>query len=146
MLVHMAHQPDQALARAIAEVLQEVRTRRGMSTRDIADFFGVADVTVGRWESGARQPALDQLPSFDRLAGHPRGHVLRLAGYVSDLVDSKNEAGYDVNLDDPDERHLWAMTWKSEETRWKLIQELRSNKKPARTKARRVSGRRARAS
>lgn len=55
-----------------------------MSTRQIADHFGVSDPTVNRWENGERVPALDQLPELDALSRAPRGHVLRLAGYVQD--------------------------------------------------------------
>lgn len=85
-MARMAHPPDRALTRAIAQVLREARDR-GKTQKDIADFFGVSDATISRWEAGGRQPALDLLPTFDRFAGHPRGHVLRLAGYVDDELD-----------------------------------------------------------
>jgi transcriptional regulator with XRE-family HTH domain len=85
-MAHMATPPDRALVRAIRDVLAEARTR-GMDTRDIADHFEVSSPTISRWETGARLPALDLLPSFDKLVGRPRGYVLRLAGYVVDELD-----------------------------------------------------------
>jgi transcriptional regulator with XRE-family HTH domain len=136
----MAHPPDQALGRAITAVLREARSR-GMTGKDLAGYFGVSDATISRWEAGGRQPALDLLPAFDKLAKQPRGYVLRRAGYVT---DDDAATRYDVNLDDPDERSLWELTHIAEETRWKLILELRGNKKPAR--GRKPSGRRARES
>jgi hypothetical protein len=95
----MAHPPDEALSRAISEVLHEVRNR-GMTTRGIADYFAVTDSTVYRWEGSGRVPALSLLPAFDRLAGQPRGHVLRLAGYVSDEIDLAAAIASAPDLDD----------------------------------------------
>jgi transcriptional regulator with XRE-family HTH domain len=122
----MAHPPDRALARAITDVLREARGR-GMTTRDLADFFGVSDPTISRWETGGRQPALDLLPAFDRLAGQSRGYVLRRAGYVTDNTgDATVKTRYDVNFDDPDERDLWTLDNIPEAARWELIKQLRA--------------------
>lgn len=122
----MAHPPDRALSRAITEVLHEAR-ERGMSTRDLADFFGVSDPTISRWESGGRQPALDLLPTFDKLAGRERGYVLRRAGYVTDNNDDGTvRTRYDVNFDDPDERDVWRLDHIPEPKRWQLILQLRA--------------------
>ena len=121
---HMAHPPDRALSRAITEVLHEARGR-GMSTRDIANHFGVSDPTISRWETGGRQPALDLLPRFDELAGQPRGYLLRRAGYVTDNDDGTARTRYDVNFDDADERDLWQLDHIPEPRRWKLVLELR---------------------
>jgi transcriptional regulator with XRE-family HTH domain len=142
----MAHPPDQALARAITEVLREARSR-GMTTRDIAAHFGVSDPTISRWESGGRQPALDLLPRFDELAGRERGYVLRRAGYVAD--DNGSEPArtrYDVNFDNPDERDIWRLDHIPEPKRWQLILQLREieaepplppSRQPRRTTAKR---------
>jgi transcriptional regulator with XRE-family HTH domain len=83
---YMAHPPDQALSRAIRQVIHEARTH-GRTTRDLATYFGVSDPTISRWESGGRLPALDLLPAFDRLVDRERGYTLRLAGYVDNQVD-----------------------------------------------------------
>jgi transcriptional regulator with XRE-family HTH domain len=122
----MAHPPDQALARAITEVLREARSR-GMTTKDLAHYFGVSDPTISRWEAGGRQPALDLLPRFDRLAGRERGYLLRRAGYVADHNDNNGTARtrYDVNFDNPDERDLWRLDHIPEPKRWQLILQLR---------------------
>ena len=121
----MAHPPDRALSRAITDVLREARGR-GMTTRDLADYFGVSDPTISRWEAGGRQPALDLLPRFDKLAGRERGYVLRRAGYVGDDTgDAAVRTRYDVNFDDPDERDVWRLDHIPEAKRWQLILQLR---------------------
>src|SRR5262245_58514396 len=56
-MAYMAHQPDQALTAAIARVLRQARDG-GMTTSEIADYFGVADPTISRWETGARSVTL----------------------------------------------------------------------------------------
>jgi transcriptional regulator with XRE-family HTH domain len=83
-----------------------------MTQKDLADFFGVSDPTISRWESADRQPPLAVLPAFDRLAGQPRGHVLRRAGYVTDDADIDLEAAIFVapDLDDAG-RELLAHTY-----------------------------------
>jgi hypothetical protein len=96
----MAHQADKALTAAIAQVLRQARDG-GMTTRDIADYFGgVADATISRWETGARAVSLDLLPTFDQLAGRPRGYTLRLAGYVTDDHDLRTAILTAPELDD----------------------------------------------
>jgi transcriptional regulator with XRE-family HTH domain len=126
-LESMAHPPDRALSRAITEILREAR-QRGMNQKDLADYFGVSDATISRWEAGGRQPALDKLPEFDRLAGRERGYVLRRAGYVTDNNTSstaRTRTRYDVDFDNPDERDLWRLDHIPEAKRWKLILGLR---------------------
>jgi transcriptional regulator with XRE-family HTH domain len=127
----MAHPPDRALSRAITEVLREAR-QRGMTQRDIAAHFGVSDATVSRWEAGGRQPALDLLPRFDKLAGRERGYVLRRAGYVADNNDDDGtvRTRYDVNFDDLDERDVWRLDHIPEPKRWQLILQLREIEEP----------------
>jgi transcriptional regulator with XRE-family HTH domain len=39
--------------------LGEWRTRRGLTQQQLADRLGTTDVTVSRWETGARQPDLN---------------------------------------------------------------------------------------
>jgi transcriptional regulator with XRE-family HTH domain len=119
----MAHPPDRALARAITDVLREARGR-GMTTRDIADYFGVSDATISRWEAGARQPALDLLPAFDRLAGQERGYVLRRAGYVDELVTVTAD-GFKLDMNDPDEIRIWGLTGIPEDRRRRWIERYR---------------------
>jgi transcriptional regulator with XRE-family HTH domain len=113
----MAHPPDRALSRAITDVLQQAR-QRGMTQKDLADYFGVSDATISRWEAGGRQPALDLLPAFDKLAGQERGYVLRRAGYVGD------DASGNVNFDNDDESELWGLRM-PEWVRWEFIKRLR---------------------
>jgi len=80
----VAHAPDEALGRAVGAAIRSLRAD-GWTTREIADRLEVADPTVIRWENGNRVPSLDLLPKLDELCEQPRGHILRLAGYVEDL-------------------------------------------------------------
>lgn len=98
----MPHPVDRALAGAVGKVIGQLR-RKSLTTREIATHFDVADSTITRWEKGKRTPALDQLPDLDALAGKPRGHVLRIAGYVDDpegfVIDVETAVMRDPDLD-----------------------------------------------
>lgn len=56
----------------------------GVTQKEIAAAAGVDQTTVSKWAKGQRWPPLNVLPIIDELCGQPRGHVLRLAGYVED--------------------------------------------------------------
>jgi transcriptional regulator with XRE-family HTH domain len=79
----MPHPLDQALAAAVGTVIRRLESQ-GWTTKQLAAQFEVTEPTVNRWKNGERTPRLEQLPTFDRLAGQPKGHVLRLAHYVDD--------------------------------------------------------------
>ncbi len=44
-----------------AEMIQSIRTRAGLSRKEFANKIGASQAAVTYWESGQRQPRLDQL-------------------------------------------------------------------------------------
>lgn len=56
----------------------------GLTQEQLAERLGVHQTTVSKWLLGKAQPPLEHLPIVDALCGEPRGHILRLAGYVDD--------------------------------------------------------------
>lgn len=57
----------------------------GISQTQIADALpGIDQPAVSKWARGERPPPLWVLPAIDALCGQPKGHVLRLAGFVDD--------------------------------------------------------------
>ena len=41
--------------------LKELRTEKGLSQRALGELFGVCNQTISFWESGSREPDLDNL-------------------------------------------------------------------------------------
>lgn len=76
----------------------------GVTQEQLAERLGVHQTTVSTWLLGKAQPPLRHLPAIDELCGQPKGHVLRLAGYVDD-VDVKSALASDPSLD-PDGRGM----------------------------------------
>lgn len=89
-------EPD--LARGFAAALDELQSR-GMERKRIAQVLDVTPSAMARWSSGERTIPVEKLPIVDALCGQPRGHVLRLAGYVSDSVDVVTVIRTDPQLD-----------------------------------------------
>lgn len=56
----------------------------GLRQEDIASALGVDQGTVSKWARGLQRIDLDYFPRIDDLCGRQRGHLLRLAGYVTD--------------------------------------------------------------
>lgn len=49
--------------------IKALREAKGLTQRYIADFFGVTQVAVARWESGDAMPSADKLPRLAQLLG-----------------------------------------------------------------------------
>ena len=56
-------------------VIKAEREGRGMGQREWADFLGVSQSLVSRWESGRRQPSLAELTRL--------GHLLNITWHLS---------------------------------------------------------------
>lgn len=80
----------QAVARALS----------GHRQVDVAERLGVSQNSISRWKTGDQRPALDQIAALEEACGRPRGFVLRLAGYVDDVVDVETAISADPELDD----------------------------------------------
>lgn len=49
--------------------IKVLREAKGLTQKYIADFFGVTQVAVARWESGDTMPSADKLPGLAQLLG-----------------------------------------------------------------------------
>lgn len=49
--------------------LKELRLERGLSQRALGEVFGVCNQTISFWESGSREPDLDNLLSISKYFG-----------------------------------------------------------------------------
>ena len=49
--------------------LKELRIEQGLSQRALGDLFGVCNQTISFWESGSREPDLDNLLSISKYFG-----------------------------------------------------------------------------
>jgi len=85
--------------RRLSDAFREAYEAAGVSQTQIAEALGVDQPRVSKWARGESEPALHQLPVIDALCGQPRGHVLRLAGYVDDGVDVIAAIHQDDRLD-----------------------------------------------
>jgi transcriptional regulator with XRE-family HTH domain len=66
---------------------------------EIARQLGVAQNTVSRWSTGDVEPSLGDIFRIEQLCGFPRGHILRAAGYVSELASPEELISSDHRLD-----------------------------------------------
>jgi hypothetical protein len=78
----------------------------GLTQEHLADKLGVHQTTVSKWIVGKAQVPLQHLPAIDELCGKPRGHILRLAGYVSDDIDLLAAIRTDPTLDEDGRQHV----------------------------------------
>lgn len=73
---------------------------RGRFTQvQLAEILGVAQNTISRWSTGDVEPSLDDLVRLEETCGLPRGHILRSAGYVSELASAEDFIAADHRLD-----------------------------------------------
>jgi transcriptional regulator with XRE-family HTH domain len=49
---------------AIGANLKAIRVKAEVSQQALADALGIHQVTIARWESGSRSPAIDELPAI----------------------------------------------------------------------------------
>ena len=49
--------------------LRELRQRRYLTQRDMAEMIGVSDITVAAWESGRTKPRLRKIPRIAEALG-----------------------------------------------------------------------------
>lgn len=73
--------------RRLSSAFRRAYETAGLSQEAISAALGIRQATISKYARGEVQPPIDFLEQVDRLVGHPRGHVLRLAGYVDDGVD-----------------------------------------------------------
>lgn len=60
----------------IGRRIAKLRKERGFTQKDLADFLGVTDKAVSRWESGAGNPDISLLPKLAKLLGTTTDYLL----------------------------------------------------------------------
>lgn len=61
--------------------LKELREDRGLSYIQLSKAIGVADTTLGRWESGKRIPNIESLILLSQFFGVSTDYLLGLKDY-----------------------------------------------------------------
>ena len=56
--------------------LKELRLERGLSQRAMGEAFGVCNQTISFWESGSREPCLDDLLKIAKFFGVSTDYLL----------------------------------------------------------------------
>ena len=80
--------------------LKEIRTRRGMTQKAVADYLGCSTVVYSRYETEDRMPSVDMLirlgecfgVSIDYLGGREKVTPEGLSGYEIALISAAREA------------------------------------------------------
>lgn len=88
-------------------MLKELREQKKLSQYKLADALGVAQSTVGMWESGKREPDFDTIKKLAEFFGvsidHILGNVTPKANQLKDLRHSrtitKRQVAQDLNVD-----------------------------------------------
>ena len=93
--------PD-ALPRAIRQAYEGA----GLSQQALAAATGIDQSLLSKYARGAATPPLSVLPRIDTACGQPLGHVLRLAGYVADVISVETAVQSDPDLDPEDKGML----------------------------------------
>ena len=80
--------------------LQEIRTQRGLTQKQVAEAFGLIPSVYSRYETGVREPSLEILiqldkyfgVSLDELVGFETPTSMGLSSYEVALVNAAREA------------------------------------------------------
>jgi transcriptional regulator with XRE-family HTH domain len=66
---------------------------------EVARQLGVAQNTVSRWSTGDVEPSLRDIFKIEQICGLAPGHILRAAGYVTELASAEEFIASDHRLD-----------------------------------------------
>jgi transcriptional regulator with XRE-family HTH domain len=79
--------PNAPRARDLAAAIRQTYEQAGMTQVRLAATIGASQAMVSRWARGEVAPDLDTIAAVEAACGAPRGHILRLAGYVDEVTD-----------------------------------------------------------
>lgn len=85
------------------EAIRQAYTGR-LRQIDLAERLGVDQTAISRWARGANRPQLEELAAIEEACGRPRGYILRLAGFVDEIVDVESAVAADPRLNDEGRR------------------------------------------
>jgi len=66
---------------------------------EVARQLGVAQNTVSRWSTGDVEPSLGDIFKIEQICGLTPGHILRAAGFVTELSSAEEFIASDHRLD-----------------------------------------------
>lgn len=72
--------------------IAKLRKERGFTQKDLADFLGVTDKAVSRWESGVGNPDISLLPKIAKLLGTSTDYLLSASDDPLPTAASKPKA------------------------------------------------------
>lgn len=67
---------------------------------DLAERIGVDQTAISRWSRGTSRPQLEEIAAIEAACDRPRGFVLRMAGFVDEVVDVLAAVAVDPALSD----------------------------------------------
>ena len=89
------------------EYLKQLRERRGMSQRELADASNISSAEISRLESGIRQKASPVvLKALAVALNVPYNELMRVAGYTEDETDKPIIAAHIPDMADLSEEEL----------------------------------------
>ena len=65
----------------LAERLKQTRKVKGLSQKEMAKLINVSQSTIAKWESGTREPSLDDLILLANLLGESTDFLLGRSDY-----------------------------------------------------------------
>ena len=81
----------------VCAALRQAREEAALTQDELARRVGLAQSSIQKWEGG-REPRLDRIALLEAAMGCPRGHVLRLAGYVEEATSARDALLRDPSL------------------------------------------------
>lgn len=94
--------------------IQSARKGAGLSQIELAERIGIDQPRLSRYIRGVDLVPYDLLPQIDEACGQPRGHVLRLAGFVDDgPLDLVAALTNDPRLADAVDRHAIVVLYRA---------------------------------
>ena len=78
--------------------LKKIREKAGLSQEAFAKAFGVAQSTVGGWESGARVPRLPMIEKIAEFFNVPTSYFVDGVGEISHSIPDKHPSKIDLTI------------------------------------------------
>lgn len=78
---------DEQITAGLCKAFRETYEAANVTQGQVAEALEVDQPAVSRWARGERRPPLWALPEVEKICRVPRGHILRMAGFVDDELD-----------------------------------------------------------
>lgn len=85
----------------LSRALRQAYETAGMTQTGLAEATGIDQQTISKYARGAVTPPLEAVETLEDACGLERGHILRLAGFVTDDIDIRSGIAADTSLDKP---------------------------------------------